>query len=52
MGNLVHACSLSLGRSSQPPYLATMYLVRPWYMWPSCPGSLRAWMSCSPMQCM
>ena len=46
MGDLVHACCLSLERCSEPPYLATMYLVRPWYMCPSWPGSLRAWMSC------
>ena len=52
MGDLMHACCLSLGRCSEPPYLADMYLVRPWYMLPSCPGSLRACISCWPMQCM
>ena len=40
--DLVHACCISLGRCNEPPYLATMNLVRPWYMWPSCPGSFKA----------
>lgn len=52
MGDLVQACCLSLGRWREPPYLADMYLVRPWYMIPSCPGSLRACNSCWPMQFM
>ena len=30
MGDLVHACYFSLGRCSDPPYLATINLVRPW----------------------
>ena len=46
MGDLVHACCLSFGRCSDPPYLAAMYLVSPWYISPSCPGSLRACISC------
>ena len=29
-----------------------MYLIRPWYILPSWPGSLRACMSCCPIQCM
>ena len=52
MGDRMHACCLSLGKCSEPPYLATINLVRPWYMWPSCPGSFKAWMSCWPMQCI
>ena len=46
IGDLVHACCFSLGRCNEPPYLATINLVRPWNMWPNCPGSFRAWMSC------
>ena len=42
MGNLLQACCLSLEKCSEPPYLAIMYLARPWYMLSSCPGSLRA----------
>ena len=30
MGDLKHACCLSLGRCSEPPYLDVMYLVNPW----------------------
>ena len=30
MGDLEQACRLSLGRCREPPYLAVMYLVRPW----------------------
>ena len=52
MGDLIHACCLSLGRCSEPPYLATINLVRLWYIWPNCPGSSKAWMSCWPMHCM
>ena len=29
VGDLTHACCLSFGRWSEPPYLAAMYLVRP-----------------------
>ena len=29
MGDLVHACCLSFGRCSEPPYLTDMYLARP-----------------------
>ena len=29
MGDLVYACCFSLGRCNDPPYLATIYLVRP-----------------------
>ena len=50
--DLMHACCFSLGRCSEPPYLAAMYLVRPWYMVPSCHGSLKACSSCCPMQFM
>ena len=46
MGDFIHACCLSFGRCSEPPYLATINLIRPWYMWPSCPGSFKVWMSC------
>ena len=28
MGDLVHACCLSLGRCNEPPYLVVMYLAR------------------------
>lgn len=37
MGDLIHACCLSLGRWRDPPYMAAMCLARPWYMIPSCP---------------
>ena len=37
MGDLEQACCLSLGRCRDPPYLAVMYLVRPWYMVSNCP---------------
>ena len=30
MGDHMHACCLSLGRWSEPPYLATICLVSPW----------------------
>ena len=30
MGDLVHACCLSLGRCNGPPYLAATYLAKPW----------------------
>ena len=30
MGDREHACCFSLGRWREPPYLAVMYLVRPW----------------------
>ena len=30
MGDLEQACCLSLGRCREPPYLAVIYLVRPW----------------------
>ena len=46
MGDLLQACCLSLERCSEPPYLAVVYLARPWYMLPSCPRSLRASSSC------
>ena len=49
MGDLMHACCLSLGRWSEPPYLAVICLVSPWWMVPNCPGSLRAWINCWPM---
>ena len=39
IGDLVHACCLSFGRWKEPPYLATMYLVSPWYISPSWPWS-------------
>ena len=52
MNDLEHACCLSLGRCREPSYLAIMYLARPWYIVPSWPGSLRACISCWPMQCM
>jgi hypothetical protein len=29
IGDLEHACCLSLGRCREPPYLAVIYLVRP-----------------------
>ena len=52
MGDLMHDCCFSLGRCSEPPYLADIYLVSPWYILPSWPGSLRACISCCPIQCM
>lgn len=52
MGDLEHACCLSLGRCNEPPYLADMYLARPWYMVPYRPRSLTACISCWPMRCM
>ena len=30
MGDLIHTCYLSLGRWSEPPHLADMYLASPW----------------------
>lgn len=30
IGDREHACCFSLGRWREPPYLAVMYLVRPW----------------------
>ena len=30
VGDLLHACCLSLGRWSEPPYLAVRCLVSPW----------------------
>ena len=39
MGNLVHACCLSLERCSELPYLADIYMARRWKMIPSCHGS-------------
>ena len=32
MGDLEHACCLSLDRCREPPYLAVMHLVKPWYI--------------------
>lgn len=52
MGDLEQACCFSLGKSRKPLYLAVIYFVSPWYMVPNWPGSLRACMSCCPMQCM
>jgi hypothetical protein len=49
MGDLEHAWYVRFGRLRAPPYLVTICLVSPWYTFPSCLGSLRAWMSCSPM---
>ena len=46
IGDLKQACCSSLGRCSEPPYLADMYLARPWYIIPNWPGSLRACISC------
>ena len=42
MGDLEQACCFSFGRCREPPYLAVIYSVRPWYMVPSWPWSLRA----------
>ena len=39
MGDQVQACCLSLGRWSEPSYLAVIYLMRPWSMMPSCTGA-------------
>ena len=52
MRDRMQACCLSLGRWSDPPYLAAICLVSPWWMVPSCPGSLRACISCWPMHRM
>ncbi len=30
IGDREHACCFSLGRWREPPYLAVIYLVRPW----------------------
>ena len=49
MGERAHACCFSLGKWWDPPYFAAMCLVNPWYIVPSCPGSLSAWISCCPM---
>ena len=37
MGDLEQACCFSLGKCREPPYLAVIYLVRPWYMVPNWP---------------
>ena len=52
IGDLEQACCFSLGKSRESAYLAVIYLVSPWYMVPNWPGSLRACLSCCPMQCM
>ena len=52
MGDLEHACCLSLDRCRDPLYLAAMYLVKPWYMVPNWLGSLRACINCWPIHCM
>ena len=41
MGERTHACLRSLGKYSEPLYLTMINLIRPWYMSPSCMGSLR-----------
>lgn len=48
MGDLMHAWCVSFGRLRDPPYFVTMYLVSPWYIFPSWPWSSRAWISCLP----
>lgn len=45
-GDLVHAWTLRSGRCSTPPYLVTMNLIKPWYIWSSGHGSLRVCVSC------
>ena len=52
MGEREHACCFSLGRCREPPYVAVMNLVRPWYIIPSWPRSLRACSNCWPIQWM
>ena len=37
MGDLEQTCCFNLGRCKEPPYLAVIYLVKPWYMVPSWP---------------
>ena len=46
IGHLEQACCFCLGKNREPPYLAVIYLVSPWYMVPNWPGSLRTCMSC------
>ena len=49
IGDYTHDCFVMRGMCCAPPILAIMYLVSPWYMVPSFPGSFRASLSCSPM---
>ena len=49
MSERMHDWCLSLERWNEPPCLATICLASLWYMIPSCPGSLRARMSCCPI---
>ncbi len=46
IGDLMHSCGDIFGKLSEPPCLASIYLVNPLYILPSRPWSLRALMSC------
>ena len=45
----VQALLVILGIFCDPPFLASMYVVSPWYILPSCLGSLKACLSCLPI---
>ena len=47
-GDLAHAWASRSGRCSAPPYLVTMNLIRPWYIWPSGLESSSVCVSCLP----
>lgn len=51
IGDLEYACCLSLERFSELPYLAEMYLTRPWYIIFRNRGSLNACISCWHLEC-
>ena len=52
IGDLVQSCGDILGKFSEPPCLASIYLVNPLYILLSRYWSLRAFMSCSPIHVM
>ena len=52
IGNLIQSCEDMRGRFRDPPYLASICVIRPLYIFSSHHWSLRALMSCSPMQVM
>ena len=49
IGDLIQSWRDMRGRLSDPPCLASMYLVIPLYIFPSLPLSLKALISCSPI---
>lgn len=49
--DLMYSFCFILGISSTPPYFANICCMSPLNIRPNLPGSLRAFMSCSPMHC-